>query len=57
MTTSSSRTYSGLGYDLTYFARKHRISKPQARELLRKFGHDRNTLNDEAMRLRQTKAD
>ncbi len=52
MTTSSSRTYSGIGYDPTYFARKHRISKQQARDLMRKYGHDRDLLNDAAIALR-----
>ncbi len=52
MTTSTSRTYTGVGYDPTYFARKHRISKQQARDLMRKFGHDRDQLNDAAIALR-----
>jgi len=52
MTTSTSRTYSGISYDPIYFARKHRISKPQARELIRKYGHDRDTLNDAAIALK-----
>ena len=51
MASSTSRTYSGQGYDVTYFARKHRISKPQARELMRKFGHDRDSLNEAAKAL------
>ncbi len=56
MTTSSSRTYSGLGYDPTYFARKHRISRQQARDLLRKYGHDRDRLNDAAIALKEPSA-
>lgn len=52
MTTSSSRTYAGISYDPIYFARNHRISKPQARELIRKYGHDRDTLNDAAIALK-----
>jgi len=48
---SESRTYAGQGYDVTYFARKHRISKPQARELLRKYGRDRDKLNQAAIAL------
>jgi hypothetical protein len=51
MTTSSSRTYSGVGYDVTYFARKHRISKQDARALMRKYGHNRDQLNDAAIAL------
>ena len=56
VSTSNSRTYTGQGYDVTYFARKHGISKPQARELIRKYGHDRDTLNQAALALcsRQT---
>ncbi|MCB2062683.1 MAG: DUF3606 domain-containing protein [Novosphingobium sp.] len=57
MTTSSSRTYSGVGYDVTYFARKHRISKQQARTLIRKHGHDRDTLNDAAIALKEASND
>lgn len=54
VSTSTSRTYSGQGYDVTYFARKHRISKPQARELIRKYGHDRDRLNQAAIELKST---
>lgn len=52
--TSTSRTYAGQGYDVTYFARKHRISKPQARELIRKYGHDRDRLNQAAIELKSS---
>ncbi len=51
--SSESRTYSGQGYDVTYFARKHGISKPQARELLRKHGHDRDQLNQAAIEFKK----
>ncbi len=50
--TSSSRTYSGQGYEVTYFARKHRITRQQARMLIRKYGHDRDTLNAAAKELK-----
>lgn len=50
--TSSSRTYAGQGYDVTYFARKHRITKMQARELIRRLGHDRDRLNQAAIDLK-----
>ena len=49
---SQSRTYAGQGYDVTYFARKHKISRQQARELFRKLGHDRDKLNEAAERLK-----
>ena len=52
--THNSRTYAGQGYDVTYFARKHRISKPQARELMRKYGRDRDKLNEAAIALAST---
>jgi len=52
VSNSSSRTYSGQGYEVTYFARKHRISRQQARMLIRKYGHDRDTLNAAAVELR-----
>ena len=48
---SASRTYAGQGYDVTYFSRKHRISKQQARDLIRKLGHDRDKLNKAAIEL------
>lgn len=54
MTSSDSRTYAGQGYDVTYFARKHGISKPQARELMRRLGHDRDKLNAAAKELKET---
>lgn len=46
------RTYAGQGYDVTYFARKHGLSRQQARELIRKVGHDRNKLNEAAVKLK-----
>ena len=46
------RTYAGQGYDPTYLARKHRISKQQARDLIRKVGHDREKLNAAALALK-----
>lgn len=46
------RTYAGQGYDPTYLARKHKISKQQARELIRKVGHDRDKLNAAARALK-----
>lgn len=46
------RTYSGQGYDPTYLARKFKISKQQARDLIRKVGHDRDKLNAAAQALK-----
>lgn len=50
--SSASRTYAGQGYDVTYFARKHGLSRQQARELIRKVGHDRDKLNEAAAKLK-----
>lgn len=47
-----SRTYAGQGYDVTYFARKHGLSRQQARELIRQVGHDRKKLNEAAFKLK-----
>jgi hypothetical protein len=46
------RTYAGQGYDVTYFARKHGLSRQQARDLIRKNGHDRDKLNEAAAALK-----
>ena len=51
-----SRTYAGQGYDPTYLARKHGISKQQARDLIRKVGHDRDKLNEAAANLKASAA-
>lgn len=57
MATASSqrvvRTNAGQGYDITYFARKHGLSKQQARDLIRKVGHDRDKLNEAAEALKR----
>ena len=39
------------GYEVDYFARKHGISADQARELIRRFGNDRATLDAEAAKM------
>ena len=44
--------YTGQGYDVTYFARKHKLSRQQARDLIRKLGHDRDRLNEAAVSLK-----
>ena len=46
------RTYAGVSYDVTYFARKHKLTKQQARDLIRKVGHDRDKLNLAAAQLK-----
>lgn len=42
----------GQGYELGYFARKHGISRDQARELIARVGNDRAKLNAAAERLK-----
>lgn len=46
------RINAGLGYSPEYLARRFRISRPQARELIRKVGHDREKLCEAAERLK-----
>ena len=45
------RVAGGQGYELGYFARKHGISRDQARELISRVGNDRAKLNAAAERL------
>jgi len=42
----------GEGYEVSYFARKHGISKEQAEGLIRKIGNDREKLNAAAAKLK-----
>ena len=41
----------GEPYEVEYFARKHNISREQARELMRQIGNDREKLNAAASKL------
>ena len=45
------RVAAGQGYELGYFARKHGISRDQARELISRVGNDRAKLNAAAEKL------
>lgn len=38
-------------YEIEYFARKHDISREQARDLVRRIGNDRDKLNAAASKL------
>ena len=38
-------------YEVGYFAKKHDITRDQARELIRQIGNDRDKLNEAASRL------
>jgi hypothetical protein len=51
--TTAGRSYAGQGYDVTYFARKHGLTRQQARDLIRKLGHDRDRLNQAAAELKR----
>jgi len=46
-----SRVAAGQGYELGYFARKHGISRDQARSLIDRVGNDRAKLNAAAQKL------
>jgi hypothetical protein len=39
------------GYEVSYFARKHGISKDQAEQLINKVGNDREKLNEAASKM------
>jgi hypothetical protein len=43
----------GQGYEVTYFARKHGITKEQATKLIKDIGNDREKLNAAAGRLKK----
>lgn len=47
-----SRVAGGQGYELGYFARKHGISREEARRLIERVGNDRARLNAAAERLK-----
>lgn len=46
------RVAAGQGYELGYFARKHGISREQARNLISQLGNDRAKLNAAAEKLK-----
>lgn len=46
------RVAGGQGYELGYFARKHGISRDQARSLISRIGNDRAKLNAAAQKLK-----
>jgi hypothetical protein len=47
-----SRVAGGQGYELGYFARKHGISRDEAKKLIARVGNDRAKLNAAAEKLR-----
>lgn len=46
------RVAGGQGYELGYFARKHGISREQAKSLIERVGNDRAKLNAAAERIK-----
>jgi hypothetical protein len=46
------RVSAGEGYEVKYFAHKHRISMDQARKLIAEIGGDRTKLNAAAQKLK-----
>lgn len=46
------RVAGGEGYEVEYFARKHGITAEQARDLIRRHGNSRETLDREAQKLK-----
>jgi len=51
---TTARAKAGRGYNLAYFAQKHRISLGLARALLERYADDRVALNAAARELRKT---
>jgi Protein of unknown function (DUF3606) len=47
-----SRVAAGQGYELGYFARKHGISRDQAKQVIGRIGNDRAKLNAAAEKLK-----
>ncbi|AUW59273.1 DUF3606 domain-containing protein [Sphingobium sp. SCG-1] len=43
---------SGEGYEVSYFARKHKITKDQAQDLIKRIGNERDKLNAAANALK-----
>ena len=42
----------GEGYEVTYFAKKHGITRDQAQDLIKKVGNNRERLNTAAQKLK-----
>jgi hypothetical protein len=45
------RVAGGEGYEVSYFARKHNISRDKARQLIDRLGNDREKLNRAAEKI------
>lgn len=42
----------GEGYEVSYFARKHKITRAQAEDLIKRVGNNREKLNAAAQKLK-----
>ena len=47
------RVAGGEGYEVSYFAKKHGITKDQAEGLIKRIGNDRNKRNAAAEKLKK----
>ena len=49
------RVAGGEGYEVSYFARKHDITRQQAEDLIKEVGNDREKLDEAAAKLKKAK--
>ena len=47
------RVSANEGYEVSYFARKHGLTRDQARELIKRVGNDRGKLNAAAEKMKR----
>jgi hypothetical protein len=47
------RVAGGEGYEVSYFARKHDITRQQAEDLIKEVGNDREKLDEAAAKLKK----
>jgi hypothetical protein len=49
------RVAGGEGYEVSYFAQKHDITRQQAQDLIKEVGNDRDNLDEAAAKLKKAK--
>ncbi|MDN4634088.1 DUF3606 domain-containing protein [Sphingomonas sp. PsM26] len=49
------RVAGGEGYEVSYFARRHDITRQQAEDLIKEVGNDREKLDEAAAKLKKAK--
>jgi len=49
------RVAAGEGYEVSYFDRKHDLTRQQAEDLIKKVGNSRKNLNEAALKLKKVK--